>query len=802
MKMHIMRVMAAGLVLCGVGFGAGGAEQGPDTQGPAINTVSATTALPAAAEREVAAAAPAAPEPAGAVPASPTPGLPEPASVVAGTNLAVQAWAAGLAGTNMSKQVVAAAVVPEDLSPALRDLVRMTQAGVSEEVLLAYIENSTNIFNVGADEVVYLNDLGVPNAVITRLIEQDASPGSVARKQAMNAVKPLPSELALKQPATNLYPASASTPATSTVTPSLPEPQAAATPTTVYVGAPNGETPADVNYFYTALSPYGNWIQVPGYGLSWQPTVAVVNASWRPYSDNGCWFWTDHGWYWYSYYSWGWAPFHYGRWYRPAGYGWMWTPDTYWGPAWVTWRHTPFYCGWAPLPPHSHYIAGFGLYYNGGSVGLGFDFGFGYDYYTYIHWNFFSSPRPHHYFVPPHHARGIHRDTRPMTGYGHDHRPFNEGLGHDRVSRLARTQIRQLPVREIPMNTRSLGRQERLVGTGNSAFLGRPSLGAPNQRTGGQPPASRLTTMRAAGAESGPASRTLRAGTIRPAVSESARLASPRSTSSMNLSSPSAVSAASAGSTPATRSSARPSSALVSPPQGGERTRAVRSGDASVRAPASRQSPGPNVVRPSPRSGVSSPLSSGTGGGLATARVDVPPAASPGTSSRQALLNSTLARPATASPARPAPVFPAQGSSRSAMSRVPSAPPSVSHPTRTIPSAPPSVRSVTPSTARTRSPVISVPRYSAPSRLPAARSSTPAPAFRSTPRPSSAPSVRSVPSPSVRSTPSVRSVPSPSVRSAPSPSVRSGPSPSVRSAPAVRSHGSSPPSNRSSGGRR
>src|SRR5436305_674962 len=42
--------------------------------------------------------------------------------------------------------------------------------------------------------------------------------------------------------------------------------------------------PQAVNYFYDSLAPYGSWVDVAGYGWCWQPTVSVVDVSWRPYS--------------------------------------------------------------------------------------------------------------------------------------------------------------------------------------------------------------------------------------------------------------------------------------------------------------------------------------------------------------------------------------------------------------------------------------------------------------------------------------------------------------------------------------
>src|SRR5580698_2309829 len=109
--------------------------------------------------------------------------------------------------------------------------------------------------------------------------------------------------------------------------------------------------PADsVTYqtFYNELSPYGQWVNDPTYGYVWVPGV---DQSFYPYGSSGHWIYTDYGWTWVSDYAWGWAPFHYGRWFFQSRYGWIWAPGTQWGPAWVVWRHSPGYYGWAPLAP-------------------------------------------------------------------------------------------------------------------------------------------------------------------------------------------------------------------------------------------------------------------------------------------------------------------------------------------------------------------------------------------------------------------------------------------------------------------
>lgn len=116
--------------------------------------------------------------------------------------------------------------------------------------------------------------------------------------------------------------------------------------------------PVSVDIFYQSLSPYGNWITYPQYGRVWVPRV---RRGFEPYSTNGHWIYTDYGWTWASDYSWGWAPFHYGRWMLDDYYGWIWVPGTEWAPAWVAWRNSSDYFGWAPLGPGIHININIGI---------------------------------------------------------------------------------------------------------------------------------------------------------------------------------------------------------------------------------------------------------------------------------------------------------------------------------------------------------------------------------------------------------------------------------------------------------
>ena len=104
--------------------------------------------------------------------------------------------------------------------------------------------------------------------------------------------------------------------------------------------------------FYDELSPYGSWINYPGYGYVWVPQA---NEGFSPYMSDGQWQYTDYGWTWVSDYAWGWATFHYGRWFMDPDYGgWLWIPGYDWAPAWVNWgMYGDYYC-WTPIGPRDY----------------------------------------------------------------------------------------------------------------------------------------------------------------------------------------------------------------------------------------------------------------------------------------------------------------------------------------------------------------------------------------------------------------------------------------------------------------
>jgi hypothetical protein len=288
---------------------------------------------------------------------------------------------------------------PAAASEGFEDLVKVAKSGADDKAVAAYIDASPVAYALTADEIQFLDDLGLSDELIKAVTEH----GKKLAGGVVESPQPPPEAVPPPPPPESVSPPEAEAPTPAPEEPqsvakepqsageepppavSLPPPEAAAQETVV--DAPVVEAPApeavDVSSFYDALSPYGTWFNVDG-AWYWQPTAMVVDSSWSPYCQGGHWVYTDWGWMWQSDYSWGWAPFHYGRWSRHARYGWIWLPDTVWGPAWVSWRHSDAAIGWAPLPPAARFEAGIGFTFHGLHVGADFEFGLGSGQFTFV----------------------------------------------------------------------------------------------------------------------------------------------------------------------------------------------------------------------------------------------------------------------------------------------------------------------------------------------------------------------------------------------------------------------------------
>src|SRR5688572_22109568 len=133
------------------------------------------------------------------------------------------------------------------------EVIDMAKNGVSEDVMLAYVENRDDTYDLDADDIKYLYDVGVPDKVVVAMIERPAEVSTVA--------------LVKDEAHQNLRDYS------------------------TVMDPPDGEP--DISYFYTALAPYGTWIKTEAYGHAWQPYHTRTIVNWAPYRDAGRWVYTE-----------------------------------------------------------------------------------------------------------------------------------------------------------------------------------------------------------------------------------------------------------------------------------------------------------------------------------------------------------------------------------------------------------------------------------------------------------------------------------------------------------------------------
>ncbi len=286
-------------------------------------------------------------------------------------------------------------------------VVKLIQAGVELGVIKNFVSNSTTAFGLDADQIIALNDVGVPAEIINAMLNRDKILYAAAKSVVNNPA-----------------------------------------PVVVETAAP--AAPVTVDYFNDTLTPYGSWVEVEGYGRCWRPTTVVYDSGWRPYCDRGHWVYTDCGWYWDSDYSWG-VTFHYGRWFHHSHLGWCWYPDTEWAPSWVTWRSGGDYCGWAPLPPLAVYRPGIGFCYRGANVSVAFDFELEASCFTFVSSEHFCDHHPRRYCPEPERVTQIFNHTTVINNYNiHNTTIVNNGIAITQVGSGNHHLIQPVQVSTLP----------------------------------------------------------------------------------------------------------------------------------------------------------------------------------------------------------------------------------------------------------------------------------------------------------------------------------------------------------------
>lgn len=365
--------------------------------------------------------------------------------------------------TTSATPEAAPVAVPFEYSKGMGEIIRLARSGADGEVLDAYIAREGREYHPSIEEIIYLQDLGVAPETIAALIRTGDPDSSLASE--------LVEESSAESLAPEPEPAGEALPPGQTAAPDV-EYAAAPSNATMTTAAPDaGTTNITYQYFYESLSPYGQWVDVDGYGRVWRPTVAMRDRGWQPYADSGRWIYSDHGWYWLSDYSWGWAPFHYGRWHDHNRFGWVWVPGYTWGPAWVVWRSGRGYHGWAPLPPH-----------HGTSVGVswsshsGWGVGISFSAFTWVPTRYCYGYYPkRHRVTHVTQVQEIYRDSTVIkpTIIGDNNTIIINGPQVTTVEAAAKTQIRAVAVEDAPVDGAKRAR-ETLNKGGDSITVFRP----------------------------------------------------------------------------------------------------------------------------------------------------------------------------------------------------------------------------------------------------------------------------------------------------------------------------------------
>jgi hypothetical protein len=114
------------------------------------------------------------------------------------------------------------------------------------------------------------------------------------------------------------------------------------------VRSAHAQQPAE---FEQILAAYGTFQQHARYGQVWIPANEVAPVGWRPYPHCNWVYDRKLGWFYDDKTTWGKIVHHYGRWAHDETLGWVWVKGEEFSPAWVVWRTSDTWAGWAPLPP-------------------------------------------------------------------------------------------------------------------------------------------------------------------------------------------------------------------------------------------------------------------------------------------------------------------------------------------------------------------------------------------------------------------------------------------------------------------
>ena len=159
-----------------------------------------------------------------------------------------------------------AVAAPLKLPYGVADIIKLSRAQVSEDIIVKYIQNSGTIYTLGPQEIVYLRDQGVSDRVVhvmldqrknaTEVAAQAAAPATVSPTPQVAPVYNEPAPAYLEAPPPEVQPAASYVPPSTVYV--IPYPQARY----AYYGYPRA-------YYYPYYG-YGGY-----YGGYWGPSISL-----------------------------------------------------------------------------------------------------------------------------------------------------------------------------------------------------------------------------------------------------------------------------------------------------------------------------------------------------------------------------------------------------------------------------------------------------------------------------------------------------------------------------------------------
>ena len=150
------------------------------------------------------------------------------------------------AGSPAADALPASSSAPR-LAPGVTDIAKLAQAKVGDSIILAYIANSGTVYNLDANQIIYLRQSGVSEAALSAMLNQRQKYLESAARMAPPPV-PVP---------TSPPPAAYSSAAYSQAPPDYAQPQSVEAPaSTVYVIPYDGAWPSYGCYNYFPYYPY------------------------------------------------------------------------------------------------------------------------------------------------------------------------------------------------------------------------------------------------------------------------------------------------------------------------------------------------------------------------------------------------------------------------------------------------------------------------------------------------------------------------------------------------------------------